>query len=233
MPVNEVAGHPGRNVEDYDLFWSSLCSNTRKLGKVPPESSSKDAWNKAGDSFDGVTLTGDLMFSEQRGSSVFDFRLKPMKMEPSYRLARRFGSDRFFIVGMPGLAAENMPPFLKSEAAAVRQGIIHWLVNTEHRFLGRVWRAFYVKPQQTNRVRKSTQSSFNEIKHRVYLFAVDGHRFRPRTNPTNPTRHEAMTVKDLLEWFMPTAVNLEQPCLKFFARLALGLCMRADYTAWC
>lgn len=222
--MNEVAKGSVRNVEDYDSFWAALCLNMRKLGKVPPESSSKDAWDKAGDSFDGVALTGDLTYVEQRGNSVFDFRLKPMKMEPSYRLSRRFGSDRFFIVGMPGLAAENMPIHLKTDAATVRQGIIHWLVNIEHRFLGRVWRAFYVKPQQTNRVRKSNQGSFNEIKHRVYLFAVDGYGFHLRMNPSSPKRHEVMTIKDLLEWFMPTAANLEQPCMKFFARLALGLC---------
>ena len=211
-----------RNAEDYDLFWSSVCSKLRNLGKVPPERSSEVAWNKAGDSFDGVALTGDLTYAEQRGSSVFDFRLKPMKMERSYRLARRFGSDRFFIVGVPGLAAENMPSFLKNEAAAVRQGIIHWLANVEHRFLGRVWRAFYVKEQGMSKARRSGQSSFNETKHRIYLFAVDGYGFCPRTNPTNPNRHEIMTVKDLLEWFMPMKVNLEQPCLKIFTRLALG-----------
>lgn len=233
VPVNEAAKGSARNVEDYDLFWTSLCSNIRKVGKVPPESSSKDAWKKAGDSFDGVVLTGDLTYLEQRGSSVFDFRLKPLKIERSYRLSRRFGSDRFFILGMPGLAAENLPSYLKSEAASIRRGIIHWLVNSEHRFLGRVWRAFYVKPPPTNRVRKNDQGSFNEIKHRVYFFAVDGHDFSPRINPSSPKRHEAMTVKDLLEWFMPTAVNLEQPCLKFFARLALGLRTLASCTKWC
>lgn len=230
VPVDEAAKGSVRNVEDYDVFWSSLSSNIRKLGKVPPESSSKTAWKKAGDSFDGVALTGDLTYVEQRGGSVFDFRLKPLKMEPSYRLSRRFGSDRFFIIGMPGLAAENMPSHLKSEAVTVRQGIIHWLVNIEHRFLGRVWRAFYVKPQPTNRGRKGNQGSFNEIKHRVYFFAVGGHHFSPRINPSSPIRYEAMTVKDLLEWFMPTAVNLQQPCLKFFTRLALGLCTLVSST---
>lgn len=189
-----------------------------------PERCSLRAWEKAQRRFEDVHLTGDMKFSDQAHSSIFQLSLKPLNVALSYRLARKFGSDRFCIVGMPGL--ERLPPYLKINPALVRARIVDLLSNTDVGFLGRSWRAFYLKPDSTKKNR-STSSSFNDVKYRIYFFARDGDNFQregsePEDDGGNHHRSK-IEIEDMLNWFMPFKNNLNQPCLKFFARLALGL----------
>lgn len=212
--------------EIYDELWRLLRSIVRAHGMSLPERSSLTAWEKATANYDGVSLTGELQYAEQPGGPIFDFSLKPMKVEKSYRLARRFGGDRFCAIGMPGLSSENLPGYLKPNHSAVRESIIKRLVDTEFCFLGRIWRAFYLKPDR-KKPRGRKQNSFNEPKFRIYFFAQDGHGFgnQPLTGEADPRRnfHSPMSIANLIDWFMPAEQNRDQYCLKFFTRLALGL----------
>lgn len=175
-------------------------------------------------SFENVSLTGDLKFPDHASSSIFQLSLKPLKMEQSYRLARKFGGDRFCIIGIPGI--DRLPPYLKANSAAMRARIVNLLTHTDIVFLSRRWRAFYLKPNDTKKTRRGAQNYFNDTKYRVYFFARDGDGFsREGAEPQQgigTQNHPTMKVEELLNWFMPFKNNLKQPCLKFFARLALG-----------
>lgn len=193
-----------------------------------PEKSPEQAWDGAEADSSRVIFSGDLTFHERVGGSVFQFRLKPLKVDRSNRISRKFGGDRLFVLGIPSFDGRDLPPYMRSDAVTVRDAILSWLLGSDHQFLGRTWRAFFIKPQQTSTlVRKKNLAGFNEIKHRVYLFAVDGFGFRRRSGLAIPhgelrNRRFAMTVNELLEWFMPFKLNAHQPCLKLFSRLKQG-----------
>lgn len=64
-------------------------------------------------------------------------------------------------------------------------------------------------------------------RYRIYLFAEDGVGFRDNKRHGEPDPRlldrPRMTVREMMEWFLPFHSNLYQPSLKFFARLALGV----------
>ena len=227
LPFSDFTGCLERSIEDYDCLWSKLSLTAKDNGKVLPEKSKHEAWDNAGQFHDGVTLTGVLKFVEKSGGPMFEFGLKPLKMETSYRLSRRFGSDRFCVVDMPGVSLDGLPSYLKHAQPFVRQAIIDWLVDTEHCFLGRTWRVFYVKPREAGKGRKGKKVESSQPKHRVYFFAQNGHDFRSKSQngeiDPRTSGHTVMSVNTVINWFMPAEFNQKQPCLKFFARLALGV----------
>lgn len=192
-----------------------------------PEKSSTAAWKRVGRGFEGVALTGSLNFVDQPDHQVFEFKLNPLKIEPSYRLARKFGNDRFLILSIPSIDTRDLPPFLRSDPNA-REAILDWLLQSEHSLLGRKWRAFYVKPERNKKGGMSAQNRPSDAKHRnrVYLFAESGHDFqrKAKCGEQDPrmSRHLPMTRSELIEWFMPAKENQNQRALKFFTRLALG-----------
>ena len=210
----------------YDELWRSLHLIVKEHKESLPERSSLTAWQRASSNFDGVALTGELRYAEQPGGPIFQFSLNAMKVQKSYRLARKFGGDRFCVIGMPGLSSENLPTHLKKNHSAIRKSIIKRLVDTDFCFLGRIWRAFYLKPDGGNN-RQKKQRTFSGIKFRIYFFARDGHDFRnpPLTGEIDPRGnvHAPMSIEKLIDWFMPATNNSGQTCLKFFARLALGV----------
>ena len=191
-----------------------------------PERSSRAAWDRAGKDFQGVALTGKLNILDQQKGGVFEFSLHPLKAEPSYLLSRQFGSDRFSVFGIPGLDRDGLPAYLKSSAGPARKAIVKWLVESDHHFLGRTWRALLTKPDGSKRGQKALKSKEKKIRFRVYFFAENGLGFRqgPRRGESDPRLLDrpSMSRDDLIEWFMSAKLNQDQPCLKFYARLLLG-----------
>ena len=61
---------------------------------------------------------------------------------------------------------------------------------------------------------------------RIYLFAEDGIGFwdakKPGEADPRLLDRPRITVREMLEWFMPFKANEKEPLLKFFARLGLG-----------
>ena len=222
--VENISSKVKANVDDYGTLWSLLTSEVPK-GKNLPEKSSIEAWAQAGLMSDRVALTGKLSYLDRCKGPLFDFQLGPLKLDSSYRLSRRFGSDRFFTIDIPGITPDSLPSHLRHDASTVRDVLIRWLVNTEHSFLGRIWRVFYIKPTE-NRGEKGKQNPMNTSRHRVYLFAVNGQGFRPKgqsgESDWRTNGHQEKPIEDLIDWFMQASQNQQQPSLKFFARLNLG-----------
>ncbi|KAL8772812.1 MAG: hypothetical protein Q9209_002157 [Squamulea sp. 1 TL-2023] len=202
-----------------------------------PERSSLVAWKQSERDFKGVALTGSLKFLEQPGDGVFEFKLNPLRLEPTYRLARKFGYDRFFVLSIPSMEPKHLPLHMRSDPKA-RESIVDWLVHSEHAFLGRKWRAFYVKPESNRKAGLSTLVPLDDSKFRVYLFAESGYDFLAdaKCGDKDPKalNHPPKERKKIIEWLMPAKANREQRALKFFARLALAKAvteaLNLDYT---
>ena len=209
----------------YDELWLMLSKTVQSHGMSMPERSSVSAWHRAGIDFDKVALTGTFKLLDQRKGPVYQIAFHPLKMESSNRLSRQFGSDRFCVFTMLGLGPDSLPSYLKADATSAREAIIKWLIETEHYFMGRTWRAFYTKPEISKK--KALKNPSEKPKYRIYFFAEDGAGFRqgPRTGEVDPrvVDRPRMSVSHLIQWFMPTKLNESQPTLKFFARLALGV----------
>lgn len=214
-----------QNTDDYEQLWSILVRSMPE-GTVKPERSSNVAWDRAKAKPAEVIFSGDLSFSDSadKDKPVFEFKLKPLKLEnsnKSSRLGRKFGGDRLLTLGILGLMPKDLPRYLRQEHTAFRNSFIAWLLDTDHRLLGRTWRAFWLKRLDPKK------KDPNQITHRVYLFAVDGSGFSRGSglrlsNSAAGQRHAPVTTQELLEWFVPFKMNREQPCLKLFARLTQG-----------
>ena len=227
VPLSNFSDCLTLRYEDYAQFWAALKHTISKTRNVLlPEKSSLTAWERAGGGFAGVGLTGRLKFLEQSEGPVFELSLQPMRIESSYRLARKYGHDRFCTILFPSLGQDGLPPYLKRDQAFTRDIIIKWLVHTEHCFLGRTWRAFYLKLEPTKKTQKGAKNSSNDGKYRIHLFAEAGVDFLDRSScgEVDPRKsaHPRVTVKDLVEWFMSSKINTHQNTLKFFSRLGLG-----------
>lgn len=211
--------------DDYESIWSDLVTIARKHNATVPERSSAAAWKESGQEFKGVALTGSLTFIDQPSEQVFEFRLNPLKIERTYRLARKFGSDRFFVLSVPRIDSRHLPFHLRSDVNA-RQAIIDWLVCSEHSFLGRKWRVFYAKPESNRKAGPKGRSSLNALRYRVYLFAESGCGSKANAQGSAEDRcmfnHLPMSRQKLIEWLMPAKANRDQRALKFFTRLAIG-----------
>ena len=226
VPLSSFHKCLNQNFDEYLNLWTELRSTVSKTSGSPlPEKSSLEAWNRGAEDFCGVALSGKLGFLEHTNGPVFGFSLHPMKLEASYRFARKYGHDRFCVVQLPSLGSDGLPSYLKPIQAAARDIIIKWLVETKHSFLGRTWRAFFVKPESTKKGQKGAKINTSEARYRVHLFAEDGLCFRDKivSGESDPRIQFRVSVKELLDWHMLPEINANQTVLKFFNRLGLGL----------
>ncbi|KAL9027391.1 MAG: hypothetical protein Q9196_004077 [Gyalolechia fulgens] len=228
VPLHAFAHRLNRRIDDYEGLWSDLTSTVEDHAGSMPEKCSSAAWRHCEQDFKGVALTGTLNFVEGPGDRIFEFKLNPLKIEPTYRLARKFGHDRFFLLDIPSIDPSDLPRHLRSDSHA-REAILAWLGDSEHTFLGRKWRAFYIRNGSRKKPRPGSASRMIATKpcFRVYLFAESGSNspFNTENGEKDPglLHHSSMTRENLIEWFMPVRDNQKQRALKFFARLALGV----------
>lgn len=126
---------------------------------------------------------------------------------------------------MPSLDARPLPKILEQVDKQGSEIITEWLADGIHRFVGREWKPFAVKPKDRgNRKAVSKQNTDDpDPSHRVYFFACDGTGFRKSLIPEeicNP--HVKIPIDVLLNFIRPTERNDSQGYLKFFARTRLG-----------
>ena len=210
---------------DYNDLWTSMAEIVKMHDSAMPERSSLTAWEGQNQQIQNVSLSGKLRFTEEGPKGpILRFTLNPLKLESSYRLSRKYGTDRFCEVSFEGLK-NDLPSSLRSNPIAARKILLNWLVNTGHHFLGRTWRAFYVRQDRQRRSKLSLQAQ--QSQYRLYLFAEEGPAFRKtpfigESDPLQPGQH-FVSVEDMLEWFMPAAYNENETALKLFARLQLAV----------
>ena len=212
---------------DYDGLWTILNSVVKAHNCTMPERSSLAAWEDNRHTFDEVSLGGKLRYVDDNSHGpILRFTLSPLRLESSYRLSRQFGNDRFCIVTFPGVNAGDLPQSLRRNPLVARKALIDWLVGSHH-FLGRTWRVFHRKEDRPRASRLGSDTPGGN-RHKIYLFAEDGHAFRRsplvgETDPRQPKEPQMLAREDILEWFMPAVPNQNQPALKLFKRLDLAV----------
>ena len=229
IPVEDLLKHLIRRgkqtTDNYGELWSNLSDSVSRYKKTLPERSHPRVWKDAEATFAGVGLSGNLQFVDTPRGTELRFQLNPLKLDKSYRLARKYGADRLFIVGMPSLVRKDLPQSLKPDTLGVRNAVLDWLANAPQHFLGRNWRVFYTKAQERSlKSRKADSSGTNTISHRLFLFATDGFEIYSRLNPLFMKGKEpSTTIQEMLDWFIPFSQNQGEPTLKLFSRLQLGM----------
>ena len=211
-------------IEDYDELWTSMRGIVKRHSMSMPEKSSSAAWEDNSQCHLATSYSCILKYRDSDSGPLFEARLNPLRLQRSHRLSRQFSSDRFLIVGIPGPSPGHLPNYLRSRFEVVQRGIVSWLVETGHRFLGRTWRVFYTKAEDSKKKLKGGRSDPNEVKNRIYFFAEDGFEFieKPMSGEADPRApHAIMSVQEMIEWAIPSKQNQTQPCLKLFARLSL------------
>jgi RNA dependent RNA polymerase len=216
--------------EKYSDFWQWLGEVGRRMNKSLPEKPSMKAWNAALGRYQGdrhseaVILSGSLDWCDKDEAGIFKLKLNPLKIERTCRFHRRFGSDRFLSITVP---SPSQPPrhLGVRDQSSLREILTKWLVNNDHYFMRRRWRAFYVDDLKTK-----TKTKSGESRVRVHFFAVDGSDFTlkfhpPTISPTGETceSHTRMTVDQLLQWHIPLEDNRYQTDCKLFSRIDLAL----------
>ena len=192
-----------------------------------PERSQDAAWRKAGVGFSEVALSGKITFTGLDQGPLFQFRLNPLRTERSYRLARKYSSDRLLVVSFPMISQEKLPKAVQDDFLQVRKEIIQWLIERPHSLLGRRWRAFFPKAEQIKKEPLFGSVLPREASFRVYMFAESGIGFRPGTYAgeldTRLNEHKEVSVADMIRWFMPLEKNRKESALKLFSRLKLAV----------
>ncbi|KAF5877600.1 putative rna-dependent rna polymerase protein [Botrytis fragariae] len=216
--------------EQYDKLWNMLKTLPVLQNKKFPERCGANVWEVAMRGyirgFNGVVFTAALLENKKESGPLFSFRLKPMRLDLTHRLERRFGSDRFFEIAIPDLEGRRTGSALAKVDPDAWNALKSWLVNGDHQLFARTYKSYFVKCGE--RKRKSTLKSDSEedssaLPYRAFLFATDGHGFIKESRkripaPNVPVR---MTVEELLNSIRPTSENDYQPYMKLFARTAL------------
>jgi hypothetical protein len=221
---------------DYDVLWGFLRRLPALRDKKFPERCEQEAWNTAKNGFKlgfrGVVFAASLRLCPSNSESLFSLKLQPLKLDYSHRLERRFGNDRFLELEVPNLEGRMQTNNSSKPGPNVQQSLIDWLVDADHRLLGRTWKAFFVKPKEdrkgdkkkrSNSVKSESDGSDASKAFRVYLFATDGVGISKASSSKKISGHVAMKVQGLLDCIRPTQENSHQPYPKLFARTALGM----------
>ncbi|KAI1143964.1 RNA dependent RNA polymerase-domain-containing protein [Hypoxylon sp. FL0543] len=222
---------------DQNTMWARFQAQPVLQGKSFPEKSRPEAWTAAlNDEFcttdQVVVLTASLTVNTSKTGPLFILKLNPLKLDLPHRLGRRFGSDRFLELVIPSMGSQDVRKLGESAIESIQQ----WLVKDCHVLLGRVWTSFFLKPSLPKKItNQNTLGPQTKTIHqeRIYLFAEDGNdfnrlgtadRWSPKGEPVS--MHTRMSRGGLIDWLLQISKNQkqrEQPLLKLFSRIALGL----------
>ncbi|KAI9759198.1 MAG: hypothetical protein M4579_002485 [Chaenotheca gracillima] len=127
LPGEIFKSLPTRLVENPTTLWNSMRKIARDLERKLPEKSSVLAWERAGSTFEKVSLSAEFVPNDSLDGPSYKLRLKPLKLAASHRLDRRFGSDRFISIVLPALNEQHLPKGLRRDPDAARNAIVNWL----------------------------------------------------------------------------------------------------------
>lgn len=164
-----------------------------------------------------VVYAASLDFNRDSKASL-QLTLQPLKLEPSHRLGRRFGADRFLELLVPSPDSSNLPPSVKDQGSFFDE-LVQWL-GVDHAFCGRSWTAFYTKSGGSRKPVRDLQFGPDPrpiFRERIFFFAGRDH-VQPCTFPDLP-------LAGMLDWALDLKrrANRSQPFLKLFQRISLVL----------
>jgi len=214
----------------YDRLWSHLRKLPVMQGKSFPPRTDKAIWDVLLQdtrlTSRGITMSGYFQF--MLDGPIFQLRLRPLQLDNSHRLERRFGAERFLEIDMPNITGTKVPKTLRDLNSVGKAVIVKWLTD-QHKFIGKTWTVFCNKPIRTKGKPKNkgleTKSELdNSLTQRLFFFAVTGDGFKPcKGTPLPGSTQDSWTADGLLNWIRPTSENRSQPYLKLYARTSLSL----------
>lgn len=226
--------------DDQGQLRKSLEASPSFHGKALPERCDDRAWKAAFSGFRwkglGVTLALEANYNNEIDGPLYNLRLQPLKLDFSHRLDRRFGADRFLEFTIPSPAETNPPRGVNTEE------LVSLIPQSDHVFLGRIWRAFFMKDTKDVKKKKKHEAQSRPetqtlMQKKLYLFAVHGNDFSrdftssiratmPRKEEATTTnRRTPMEISDLMKWAISISneKNGKQLMVKLFSRLALSM----------
>lgn len=220
---------------NYSQLWKSLLAHPDFAGKSFPERPSTDAWAAAMSGFNTVrgqhivfSARFDQVPRAKKKGPMFSLSMQPIALDQGCRLHRHFGSDRFLEILIPNPKGWH-EPIKESEMS---QKVVHWFSSERHYLAGRQWRAFfsrdagYKTPQKNLNMGPEPKPVYQD---RISLFAENGNNFHAalplgKSSHDNPREFRVkLSTGEMLDWLLQFEYNKEQPFLKLFSRIQLGL----------
>lgn len=226
VPVSDIYTKELDSSDPYASVWKRLTQTEALRGKELPSPSNSEAWDRAGDKFDQVVMSGQLVYKQRGAQDVFGLRLNPLRLDHSHRLGRRFGFDRFFRLLLPLTGDRDSMDWLRCDSDTARETVIDWIATTSHGILGRQWKALWIDDHATLSRGKAAVRK-DEAKE-ILLFAENGLDFG-RSGQRWPTKgelvkaHTPLRVEGMIDWFIRCDQNRDSSYLKLFARISQGL----------
>ena len=158
-------------------------------------------------------LTATLHWAEATDEDLFKVQLNGPMVDKSCRFHRFYGSTRFMILNVPYTRKHNIPKHLQprqDDHQQIHEAVNDWLVSGQLSVAGRMWKPFWVEPNDNKEDRFS----------KVHLFAVSGTGLDLNNEPYSL---KPISMAQFIDWHTPVAHNLNSSDLKLFARYKLGL----------
>ncbi|KAK1492046.1 RNA-directed RNA polymerase [Colletotrichum tamarilloi] len=220
---------------NYSQLWKALLAHPDFAGKSFPERPSTDAWTAAMSGFNTVrgqhvvfSARFDQVPRAKKKGPMFSLSMQPIALDQGCRLHRHFGSDRFLEILIPNPKGWHEP----IKEPEVSQEVVHWFSSKRHYLAGRQWRAFfsrdagYKTPQKNLNMGPEPKPVYQD---RISLFAENGNNFHValplgKSSHDNPREFRVkLSTGEMLAWLLQFEHNKEQPFLKLFSRIQLGL----------
>ena len=200
-------------------IWEDLRTFKDELWKIHQthnrlEMPSPKAWEASKIGSSNVLRTATIMYATSKDDVLFKIKFNPLQLEPkSFRLARKFGANRFMTVKMPNIARTDiLPQHLKSTTVDVLiNAVIRWMNNDKKEFMGYKWVPLIPRDNRDSKMPQDRQDALPMKK--LFLFATEGQGL------------EKITIDELVNWMIPLDQNWKEPACKLYQRIELGTSM--------
>nr|POE85212.1 rna-dependent rna polymerase 1 [Quercus suber] len=152
-------------------------------------------------------LLARLMWNEA-GDRVFKLELEPFQSIKPNIYERHFGAHRFLIVDCCPLGKPT-GRFATFSKAIQEQACI--MLGREQNFLGRTWIRLLPKDRKGEKDSSNNPDTAEPGTYKMFFFATSGDGLEP------------ISITQLVDWYMPIHLNIDQPASKAFSRLELAL----------
>ncbi|EXA29291.1 hypothetical protein FOVG_19212 [Fusarium oxysporum f. sp. pisi HDV247] len=216
---------------DQDVFWKDLKQHNCFRHRTFPAKCDREVWDQG----HGQDLNAERAV-EYKARLRFDNPNRKPKLEleipvsgKSSRLRRKFGFNRFIELQL--LFSDGCATILKNKDE--KRALARWLVQERHLFLSQEWVACFIEEI------KSRKGKFGLVApkitgKRVVLFAEHGAGLNISSNmsarasqinhPSAFTSVDSFCDRyDVLDWLLQLDSNADQPYIKLFHRISLGL----------
>ncbi|ENH66293.1 Putative RNA-dependent RNA polymerase 1 [Fusarium oxysporum f. sp. cubense race 1] len=217
--------------KDQDVFWKDLKQHNCFRDKAFPAKCNREVWDQGHgqnpNEERAVEYKANLRFCNPDRKPKLELEIPVLGK--SSRLRRKFGSNRFIELQL--LFDDGCATILKNKDE--RRALARWLVQEHHPFLSQTWVACYIEEIRSKKGKSSSVAPKITAK-RVVLFGEHvvglniGSNMSARASQIN--HPSALTSVDsfcdrydVLDWLLQLDSNADQPYIKLFHRISLGL----------